>query len=287
MATLLRKRKRDGTYNKKPMSEIFETCKNAFKWEPIKAQVINTLAIEIQDYCQKQNITLKNGEICSGMLPEYIIDDIMKLYIWFLACKVYKEDYNATILSPPFIVDKVWHVHISNTKNYIMGCICHFHFLIHHDPLGGVHDKEKNQRIQAFSNELEFHCAFESVIDKMQYMFLWTLESLVYLAVDYSNEIIDVVKEDKQENDVKEKQENNVKEKQIFVRNIDGKTMTIMVPLPATIAHVKKLVFEKIGMDICSQRLIFNGRQTRDDNDIGTMTTKQNTFHLLARMVGC
>lgn len=70
-------------------------------------------------------------------------------------------------------------------------------------------------------------------------------------------------------------------EVQIFVRNLNGKTMTIMVSPSGPVEKLKELVFEKTGIPASEQRLLYGGKQLEDKrllSDYGIV--KESTLHL-------
>mgnify|MGYP001493106784 CR=1 FL=1 len=57
-------------------------------------------------------------------------------YKQFLALKAASLDIDATKLSPPPLIDRVWHEHVLDTKRYAPACLTAFGHPIHHDPNG-------------------------------------------------------------------------------------------------------------------------------------------------------
>ena len=60
----------------------------------------------------------------------------VKAYKQFLALKAATLDIDATKLSPPPLIDSVWHEHVLDTKRYAPACLLAFGHPIHHDPNG-------------------------------------------------------------------------------------------------------------------------------------------------------
>ena len=67
----------------------------------------------------------------------------VRAYTQFLALKAASLDIDATKLSPPELVDSVWHEHVLDTKHYAPACLSAFGHPIHHDPNG---DADVGQR---------------------------------------------------------------------------------------------------------------------------------------------
>jgi hypothetical protein len=64
-------------------------------------------------------------------VPNALFND----YLRFLALKAAASDFNASVLSPPTAIERIWHVHLHDTRHYRAMCdtIVPGHF-IHHDP---------------------------------------------------------------------------------------------------------------------------------------------------------
>ena len=62
--------------------------------------------------------------------------DRVDAYRQFLALKAACLDLDATKLSPPPLIDRVWHEHVLDTKHYAPACLAAFGHPIHHDPNG-------------------------------------------------------------------------------------------------------------------------------------------------------
>jgi hypothetical protein len=56
-------------------------------------------------------------------------------------------EYPKVVLAVPSAVDKIWHLHILNTKRYFDDCKVLFGRYLHHDPLPNVGDNLKRQII--------------------------------------------------------------------------------------------------------------------------------------------
>jgi len=89
-------------------------------------------------------------------------------YAKFIALKVLSGDFGACLLSPSPMIDRMWHLHILDTKSYSDFCKSIFPPigpLIHHDPLGKYSpEDEKNERIantkSAYRNAYKEECTF-------------------------------------------------------------------------------------------------------------------------------
>lgn len=74
---------------------------------------------------------------------------------------------------------------------------------------------------------------------------------------------------------------------QIFVKALDGSTVTVEVEPDYHIEEVYDAVWEKCGVPPCAQRLVFEGKQLDEDGLLSDYdVTKESTLHLLLRLRG-
>ncbi len=75
--------------------------------------------------------------------------------------------------------------------------------------------------------------------------------------------------------------------KQIFIKTLQGKTMTLEVSDADTIQSVKNKIFEKEGIPVDQQRLVFNGKQLEDNMTIADYNIQADSnIHLVLRLRG-
>ena len=79
----------------------------------------------------------------------------VQAYKQFLALKSASLDIDATKLSPPPLIDRVWHEHVLDTKRYGPACLAAFGHPIHHDPNGDADVGQRALRREATLVALE------------------------------------------------------------------------------------------------------------------------------------
>ncbi|KAK9795600.1 hypothetical protein WJX73_006438 [Symbiochloris irregularis] len=73
----------------------------------------------------------------------------------------------------------------------------------------------------------------------------------------------------------------------LFVKNLQGRTLQIRLPASATIAEVKAAIEDAEGTTYDRQRLIYAGKQLEDERTLAAYNIgKEATLHMLLRLAG-
>ncbi|KAK3255079.1 hypothetical protein CYMTET_35706 [Cymbomonas tetramitiformis] len=76
----------------------------------------------------------KDYPICQGKSREWVASFLVFNYVEFVSLlKLYMNDDRHTEMSPPFILDAVWHEHLLDTRGYDAFCSVHLGATLHHD----------------------------------------------------------------------------------------------------------------------------------------------------------
>ncbi len=75
--------------------------------------------------------------------------------------------------------------------------------------------------------------------------------------------------------------------KQILLKTLQGKTIPMDVNDSDTIGSIKQRIFEKEGIPVDQQRLVFNGKQLEDAQTVGSYGIEADSnVHLVLRLKG-
>ena len=94
--------------------------------------------------------------------------DALGAYKQFMVLKAVCKDFDATKLSPPPLVDEIWHEHILDTRGYRAFCDAAFEQFVDHDPDGVLDCGARSVRRERTLHKLK-EC-FEDEYDKS----IWT-----------------------------------------------------------------------------------------------------------------
>ena len=75
--------------------------------------------------------------------------------------------------------------------------------------------------------------------------------------------------------------------KSIFIKTLSGKTIPMDINDSDTIGSIKQRIFEKEGIPVDQQRLVFNGKQLEDGQTVGSYGIEsESNVHLVLRLKG-
>lgn len=89
----------------------------------------------------------------SNQIPKPTLVEAIREYKKFMILKFIVSDTDAVILSPPPVVDVIWHAHILFTKDYTNFCKDCIKDFIHHNPGGAYENIERQKRINTTTTE--------------------------------------------------------------------------------------------------------------------------------------
>lgn len=181
---------------------------------------------------------------------------VVKEYVRFIALKVAKRDVAGPylLLSPSAPVDAVWHAHMLLPQKYHVMCMEIVRDIIFHDE-ETAGDLDRDER---YASTLE---AYEKHFHMTPPERLWPNEN---------------------------EQQCENKRMQIFVKDIDGSTITFDV-FPHTTVHTLKHAIEaKTKVPACAARIIYRGRQLEDDQRLDKYEVQRGSLlHLVLALRGC
>ena len=79
----------------------------------------------------------------------------MTAYRQFLTLKKEHRDWNATLLSPSYLVDQMWHQHILDVVNYTHDMMLLCGHVVGHNPDGALNLQKKEERDETTRKALE------------------------------------------------------------------------------------------------------------------------------------
>lgn len=174
-------------------------------------------------------------------------------YYKFLQLLRLTDNNNAEIkLSPPKIIDQLWHTHLLDNENYNTVCQSICGYILFHYPENSFKNQSDDHNNRYKNTLIAYKTHFGSDIAT----WIWDNPG--------SGDII-----------------------QLFIKTT-ASTLTISVPDNSEILTVKKAVEEKSGVPSDQQKLIFAGKQLSNDHDlIYYRIGSCSTIHLVLQMRGC
>lgn len=177
----------------------------------------------------------------------------------FMSLKRRVDDRDATILSPSSVVDRVWHAHILDTRNYKYG-------EYHHDPVDHIlHPEARDER---YRKTLKLYAEVFGHSPPSAY---WNAAPRV--RPSNADSVV-----------------------QVFTKNLSGNTKTYEVTLDDSVYSFVEKIAKGENVPIYQIRLIYSGMQlnVRDDDETNKRrrlwefgVDKESTVHLMHRMCGC
>lgn len=202
-------------------------------------------------------------------IPSALLRMLILQYRYFMMVKVYEKDFEATKVSPPPLVDLIWHAHILLSKDYINFCNSVCGQYIHHDPNGGM---EKSQKAIRYCNTIEWMRTHLPYLDLKQDV--WFNEDTKQYFGPKSSYSVD--------------EDTTRKSIQLFVKVTNGKTHAYHVYYDDCVWKLKALIACRTNICIGSIRLIYSGKNLDEFQTIAHYNIPtESTIHFVMRISGC
>ncbi|KAK3251050.1 hypothetical protein CYMTET_39594 [Cymbomonas tetramitiformis] len=176
-------------------------------------------------------------------------------------------------LSPPPMVDLVWHEHILDTRGYQDFCNLHFREFIHHNANGALLEAAAEREIRRARTSREYARLYKEyrverlIADGLWWSRIAENSKEPSITVSGDTDTSSVIKRKRAECDdvvSLKKERNTEKSKELFevqVRTLTGRTITFPNASPAhTISSLADKVHEEMGVPLDQMRLINKGR---------------------------
>lgn len=261
---------------------------------------------------------------------------VLREYKRFLVVKMFSGDAQGGVVSPPPLIDEMWHHHILDTKHYSLVCGSLGAFL-HHNP-DGVDDSEQMRDTRRAMTEIAYESLFgekpdEDIWDLVEpgrmILFVWSVPALsrtmlevvpnatvfdvkvalshvhgtdVGMQTLYANGRAIPLNDAKRLSDYRIRSGTELKLEinrspvdqsdsgwiRLNVKNITGRIVVINVPADGVALDVKEAYYQKEGVDVEQQRLIWKGRQLEDDGKLSRYgVASGDEMVMVLRLIGC
>ena len=205
-------------------------------------------------------------------LNEDEVFDALAAYKQFMVLKAVCKDFDATKLSPPPLVDEIWHEHILDTRGYRAFCDAAFKQFVDHDPDGVLDCGARRVRRERTLHKLK-EC-FEDEYDRH----IWTYPLENSFKRKYA-----VVRDEQVPQPSTSGGSLNIR-----VRSASGREEYFKVMPTTPLERVFDAWSTQVGVCAASVRFLFDGSRVRCDQtpaDIGMEDGDQ--LDCMAEMRGC
>ena len=205
-------------------------------------------------------------------LNEDEVFDALAAYKQFMVLKAVCKDFDATKLSPPPLVDEIWHEHILDTRGYRAFCDAAFKQFVDHDPDGVLDCGARRVRRERTLHKLK-EC-FEDEYDRH----IWTYPLENSFKRKYA-----VVRDEQVPQPSTSGGSLNIR-----VRSASGREEYFKVMPTTPLERVFDAWSTQVGVCAASVRFMFDGSRVRSDQtpaDIGMEDGDQ--LDCIAEMRGC
>ncbi len=191
-------------------------------------------------------------------------------YFRFLELKIRTSDWNATLLSPSAIVDRVWHLHILDTVRYAEECKRLCGHVIDHNPDGASDGSDRDARYQRTLDH------YQIVFRMTPHSEIWPkLQGVAAPAPERAR-----VRENK-----RKKQEDKVR---IQFTAATGRKTVLLISLDATVARCKEAFYKAEGPPVDQLRFVYQGEQLEDGRTLKDYgIAAESNIYVILRLSGC
>ena len=205
-------------------------------------------------------------------LNEDEVEGALAAYKQFMVLKAVCKDFDATKLSPPPLVDEIWHEHILDTRGYRAFCDAAFEQFVDHDPDGVLDCGARRVRRERTLHKLK-EC-FEDEYDRH----IWTYPLENSFKRKYA-----VVRDEPGPQPSTSGGSLNIR-----VRDANGRVEYFTVKPTTPLERVLNAWSTRVGVCAASVRFLWDGSRVRSDQtpaDIGMEDGDQ--LDCMAEMRGC
>ncbi|KAK3263960.1 hypothetical protein CYMTET_27272 [Cymbomonas tetramitiformis] len=268
----------------------------------------------------------KKYPICEGRSDEWVVSFLIYNYVHFVALlnnNLHDELYQN--MSPPHILDQIWHQHLLDNKGYNDFCLDHIGELLYHDPSPSFTMMSYETYFRISQTIIAYHKCddYEETMTIYSNNGIWWDQIKVPVMIDLTKPTTQVTSQETRNNDVLkrarratellEEQEAIESSKrgrtengfQLHLKHITGRHFLMDVTERTIMDEVAERVYSELGYELDQFRIMHDGRvcytrpcpRAMHDNDhqrIDTTRTlkefdieSDTTLHIVMKLRGC
>ncbi len=192
-----------------------------------------------------------------GLIPSDKLKKAINEYKKFMFLKKKLWEHFPNNLSPPPLVDVIWHEHILSTEDYHHFCIRTIGFVVNHEPNDEFDEDAKFERRE---------CSFNQCFKNFRNM------DHIWCDVEFMDKFSE--------------KETKIQTMQEFVKKLHGNTITLLVNSQMYVWEVMVRIFMKEDIQVDAQRLIFAGEQLDSNKRLGELRGHISAVSEASKMEG-